>query len=88
MVESNLQTCSKDRDIAKVNKCSILSIACIQPADSMAHKMAILKYDSRREEHFTEFDFLAVLKNSIEYYSHREEKLRLKNNTAVLDVSH
>ena len=62
-----------DRVLPRVNERGIFNIARIQPAGSMADKTSLRKYD-RRNNHYIEFDFLAVMKDSIEYYSRIEEQ--------------
>lgn len=63
-----------ERIVAKVNDRGKFKIARIQPVGSMADKTSIWKFDKEREEHFLEFDNLAVLENYVQYYSHMEEK--------------
>ena len=56
-----------DRVLPKVNERGNFNIARIQPAGSMADKTSLRKYD-RRNNHYIEFDFLAVMKDSILSY--------------------
>ena len=63
-----------ERVVARMNERGVFSVARIQPTGSMVDKTAIWKYDEKREEHFIEFDFLAVLENSVGYHSIVEEE--------------
>ena len=50
----------------KVNERGVFNISHIQPCGSMPEKTAIWKWDESAGQSYTEFDFLAVLKNSTE----------------------
>ena len=62
-----------ERVVARVNERGIFNVDRIQPAGSMADKTALWKYDREIADHSIEFDYLAVLKNTIEHYCLHEE---------------
>ena len=62
-----------ERVMARVNDRGIFNVGRIQPAGSMADKTALWKYDRATAEYSIEFDYLAVLKNTIEHYCQDEE---------------
>ena len=59
--------------VDRVNARGVFSVARIIPTGSMVDKTALWKGDKEREEHSLEFDYLAVLTNTIEYYCRGED---------------
>lgn len=49
----------------RVNECTSFQIVRIEPCGSMTEKTSAWKYDFQRKETYTEFDFIAVLGNSL-----------------------